>query len=38
MLAQRTEALFGPMPEQRAVRIMVTLPSEAAWNYPLVKA
>jgi len=38
ILAQRTAALFGPMPEQRTVRIMVTLPSEAAWNYPLVKA
>src|SRR5512144_340608 len=28
-LLQRTEALFGPPPEQRLVRIMVTLPSEA---------
>ena len=37
-LLQRTEALFGPPPEQRLVRIMVTLPSEAAWNYPLVQA
>ncbi len=38
LLTQRTEALFGPPPEQRLVRIMVTLPSEAAWNYPLVQA
>lgn len=38
LLRQRTEALFGPPPEQRLVRIMVTLPSEAAWNYPLVQA
>ncbi len=38
LLTQRTEALFGPRPEQRLVRIMVTLPSEAAWNYPLVQA
>ena len=37
-LLQRTEALFGPPPEHRLVRIMVTLPSEAAWNYPLVQA
>jgi pyruvate kinase len=38
LLMQRTETLFGPRPEQRLVRIMVTLPSEAAWNYPLVLA
>jgi len=38
LLLQRTEALFGPRSEQRLVRIMVTLPSEAAWNYPLVQA
>lgn len=38
ILAQRTEALFGPKPAQRIVRIMVTLPSEAAWNYPLVQS
>ena len=37
ILAQRTDALFGPKPEPRTVRIMVTLPSEAAWNYPLVQ-
>lgn len=37
MLAQRTDALFGPKPEHRTVRIMVTLPSEAAWNYPLAQ-
>lgn len=38
ILEQRTDALFGPAPEQRTVRIMVTMPSEAAWNYPLVQA
>ncbi|HTP67138.1 MAG TPA: pyruvate kinase [Geobacteraceae bacterium] len=38
LLTQRTEVLFGARPEQRMVRIMVTLPSEAAWNYPLVEA
>jgi pyruvate kinase len=38
LLMQRTEVLFGPRPEQRLVRIMVTLPSEAAWNYPLIQA
>ncbi len=37
ILAQRTDALFGPKPELRTVRIMVTLPSEAAWNYPLAQ-
>lgn len=30
MLARNTEALFGPSPEGRGVRIMVTMPSEAA--------
>lgn len=38
LLTQRIERLFGPKPEERTVRIMVTMPSEAAWNYPLVKA
>jgi pyruvate kinase len=38
ILEQRSEALFGPAPESRTVRIMVTMPSEAAWNYPLVQA
>ncbi|MDO6460507.1 pyruvate kinase [Granulosicoccaceae sp. 1_MG-2023] len=30
ILRQRTEALFGPTPPHREVRIMVTMPSEAA--------
>lgn len=38
ILVERTETLFGLQPEHRTVRIMVTLPSEAAWNYPLVQA
>jgi pyruvate kinase len=33
----RTEALLGPSPAQRNVRIMVTMPSEAAGDYPLVR-
>ncbi len=36
ILAQRTEALLGPRPLARNVRIMVTAPSEAATNYDLV--
>jgi pyruvate kinase len=36
MLAERTEALLGPRPVGRNVRIMVTAPSEAATNYELV--
>lgn len=37
LLAQRTEALLGPRPLGRKVRIMVTAPSEAATNYELVQ-
>ncbi|MDP2004760.1 MAG: pyruvate kinase [Rubrivivax sp.] len=36
LLEQHTEALFGATPEGRAVRIMVTLPSEAAHDDGLV--
>lgn len=36
ILAERTEALLGPRPVGRNVRIMVTAPSEAATNYDLV--
>ena len=36
-LADRTAALLGPPPKHRKVRIMVTLPSEAADDYELVR-
>ncbi|HEY0665763.1 MAG TPA: pyruvate kinase [Gallionella sp.] len=36
-LAHRTSHLFGEAPKHRSVRIMVTLPSEAATDYPFVK-
>ena len=36
LLAQHAQALFGTAPAQRSVRIMVTLPSEAAHDLPLV--
>ncbi|HMB89628.1 MAG TPA: pyruvate kinase, partial [Rhodothermales bacterium] len=36
LLAAHTEALFGVKPDGRNVRIMVTLPSEAATEYELV--
>ena len=36
-LQQNTDELFGPMFGDRAVRIMVTMPSEAAENYELVR-
>jgi pyruvate kinase len=36
LLEQHTESLLGPKPLDRTVRIMVTMPSEAANNYPLV--
>ena len=36
LLAQHTEALLGPVPPDRSVRIMVTMPSEAADDYLLV--
>jgi len=37
LLEQETEALFGPAPPQRRVRIMVTLPTAAATDYPFVR-
>lgn len=37
LLEQHTEALFGAAPEGRTVRIMVTLPSEAAHDEALVE-
>jgi pyruvate kinase len=36
LLGCRTEALLGPRPEKRGVRIMVTMPSEAAEDPDLV--
>ena len=36
-LDHNTDALFGPRPAGRVPRIMVTLPSEAADDYPLVR-
>lgn len=36
LLERHTESLLGPKPADRNVRIMVTMPSEAADNYPLV--
>jgi pyruvate kinase len=38
LLAEHTEALLGPAAEGRGVRIMVTMPSEAAHEYSLVHA
>ena len=37
LLAQHTEEVFGKPNHQRQVRIMVTLPTEAAENYQLVR-
>jgi len=37
LLASHTERLLGPKPENRKVRIMVTLPSDAATNPELIK-
>ena len=37
LLAAHTEALLGPAPEHRSVRIMVTMSSAAADDYPLVR-
>jgi pyruvate kinase len=37
LLWQNAEALFGPKPAQRSVRIMVTVPSEAGEDYMLVR-
>lgn len=36
-LARHTRRLFGPAPARRTVRIMVTLPAEAAVDYPFVR-
>jgi pyruvate kinase len=36
LLAAHTEALLGPAPANRRVRIMVTMPSNAARDYSLV--
>ena len=36
-LDRRTDSLLGPKPKHRKVRIMVTLPSEAADDYDLVR-
>jgi pyruvate kinase len=37
LLDKNTEALLGPPPKSRSVRIMVTMPSEAATDYDLVR-
>ena len=37
LLAAHTEALLGPAPEHRGVRIMVTMSAEAADDYSLVR-
>jgi pyruvate kinase len=37
LLREHTETLLGPNPAKRAVRIMVTLPGEAASDYQLVR-
>lgn len=37
LLTAHTEALLGPRPATRATRIMVTLPSEAESDYPLLR-
>ncbi len=37
-LDRHTRAVFGPTPPNRPVRIMVTLPTEAAGDYELVRA
>ncbi|MCF8216138.1 pyruvate kinase [Chlorobium sp.] len=36
LLAQHTESVLGPSPQGRNVRIMVTMPTEAACDYSLV--
>jgi pyruvate kinase len=38
LLRRHTEAVLGPQPAKRGVRIMVTMPSEAAHDYRLVRA
>ena len=37
LLDRNTEALLGPVPDDRNVRIMVTMPSEAAVDFGLVR-
>jgi pyruvate kinase len=37
ILQQRTRDLFGPRPEERDTRIMVTLPTQAAQDYGLIR-
>jgi pyruvate kinase len=37
LLARHTDELFGPPPAKRWTRFMVTLPSEAASDYPFVR-
>jgi pyruvate kinase len=37
LLARHTEELFGPSPDGRSVRIMVTAPTEAATDYELIR-
>jgi len=37
LLERNTEALLGPVPDDRNVRIMVTMPSEAAVDFGLVR-
>jgi pyruvate kinase len=37
LLSEHTERLLGPVPTDRGVRIMVTMPSEAAEDYMLVR-
>ncbi len=37
LLRAHTEALLGPRPEKRSVRVMVTMPSEAAHDFQLVR-
>jgi pyruvate kinase len=36
LLGQHTETLLGPTPQERSVRIMVTMPSEGAEDYVLI--
>jgi pyruvate kinase len=36
LLSKHTDALLGPPPKERTVRVMVTMPSEAADDYSLV--
>jgi pyruvate kinase len=37
LLRANTDALLGPLPQKRSVRIMVTVPREAAEDYKLVR-